>query len=58
MNLATFSLLKKQEVGGYLNKEQIIINIKNQFTMSIHDLALKGKHNTQNSLAAGIAAKL
>ena len=26
MNLATFSLLKKQEVGGYLNKEQIIIN--------------------------------
>ena len=58
MNLATFSLLKKQEVGGYLNKEQIIINIKNQFTMSIHDLALKGKHNTQNSLAAGIAARI
>ena len=58
MNLAKFSLLKKQEVGGYLNKEQIIINIKNQFTMSIHDLALKGKHNTQNSLAAGIAARI
>ena len=58
MNLATFSLTKKQEVGGYLNKEQIIINIKNQFTMSIHDLALKGKHNTQNSLAAGIAARI
>ena len=26
--------------------------------MSIHDLALKGKHNTQNALAAGIAARL
>jgi UDP-N-acetylmuramoylalanine--D-glutamate ligase len=26
--------------------------------MSIHDLALKGKHNTQNSLAAGIAARI
>ncbi len=26
--------------------------------MSIHELALKGKHNTQNALAAGIAARL
>jgi UDP-N-acetylmuramoylalanine--D-glutamate ligase len=26
--------------------------------MSIHDLALKGRHNTQNSLAAGIAARI
>lgn len=26
--------------------------------MSIHDLALKGKHNTQNSLAAGIAGRI
>ena len=26
--------------------------------MSIHDLALKGKHNTQNSLAAGIASRV
>jgi UDP-N-acetylmuramoylalanine--D-glutamate ligase len=26
--------------------------------MSIHDLALKGKHNTQNSLASGLAARI
>lgn len=26
--------------------------------MSIHDLALKGKHNAQNSLASGIASRL
>lgn len=26
--------------------------------MSIHELALKGKHNAQNALAAGIAARL
>ena len=58
LNFATFSLTKEQEVGGYINKEQLIINIKDQFTMSIHDLALKGKHNTQNSLAAGIAARI
>jgi len=58
INVATFSLTDKQEVGGYINKEELIINIKDQFTMSIHDLALKGKHNTQNSLAAGIAARI
>jgi UDP-N-acetylmuramoylalanine--D-glutamate ligase len=26
--------------------------------MSIHDLSLKGKHNTQNSLASGITSKI
>jgi UDP-N-acetylmuramoylalanine--D-glutamate ligase len=26
--------------------------------MSIHELALKGKHNTQNTLASGIAARI
>ena len=58
INIATFSLTGEQQVGGHINKEQLIINIKDQFTMSIHDLALKGKHNTQNSLAAGIAARI
>ena len=58
LNIATFSLTDEQQVGGHINKEQLIINIKDQFTMSIHDLALKGKHNTQNSLAAGIAARI
>ncbi len=56
---APFSLVKKQEVGGFADEQQITINIKNeQLTMSIHDLALKGKHNTQNSLASGIASRI
>jgi UDP-N-acetylmuramoylalanine--D-glutamate ligase len=55
---AAFSLTKPQEVGGYINKQQLTINIKDQFTMSIHDLALKGKHNAQNSLASGVAARI
>jgi UDP-N-acetylmuramoylalanine--D-glutamate ligase len=58
MNLAPFSLKEKIEVGGYANEKQLTINIKDQLTMSIHELALKGKHNTQNSLAAGIAARI
>ena len=55
---APFSLAEKVEQGGYLNKEQITINIKDQFTMSIHELALKGKHNVQNSLASGITSRI
>ena len=31
---------------------------QNQFDMSIHELALQGKHNVYNSMAAGIAARV
>lgn len=53
------SLTNALEVGGYFDEKtkQITINIKDPLTMSIHDLALKGKHNTFNSLAAGVAAR-
>lgn len=56
---APFSLKEEMKVGGYLKDEQqITININNQFTMSIHELALKGKHNAQNSLASGITSRI
>lgn len=58
MQKIPFSIKEEQLNGGYLNNEQLIINIKNKLTMSIHDLALKGKHNAQNSLASGLASKL
>ena len=57
MSVASFSLEKKV-MGGYIDKKEIIININTQFNMSIHELALKGKHNTQNALAAGVAARV
>lgn len=55
-----FALEPIEGEGAYLDEkqEQIIINIKDQFNMSIHDLALKGKHNAQNSMAAGITGKV
>jgi len=58
VNLAPFSLKEEQNPGAYTLNKQLIININQQFAMSIHELALKGKHNTQNALAAGIAARL
>src|SRR5690606_35134310 len=58
-NAAPFSLTKEMKQGGYIKiKKQITINTKDQYTMSIHDLALQRKHNTQNSLASGIASRI
>lgn len=53
-----FSLTQQFERGAYVANKQLIINFNNQFTMSIHDLALKGKHNTQNSLASGLTSRI
>jgi UDP-N-acetylmuramoylalanine--D-glutamate ligase len=54
-----FSLTQEVERGAYLSNETIIINsYKQQITMSIHEIALKGKHNTYNSMASGIAGSL
>lgn len=58
MQTAPFSIKNTVQKGGFSNGKQITINIKDQFIMSIHDLAMKGKHNTQNSLAAGIAGRI
>ena len=45
--------------GGYVKDDHIIINHKqNQFTMSIQELGLSGRHNVYNSLAAGIVANV
>ena len=55
---APFSLVEDMPNGAYTNEEQITININEKFTMSIHDLALKGKHNSQNSMASAIAARV
>lgn len=58
MQLSPFSLKEEVAIGGFAKEKQLTINIKEQLTMSIYDLALKGKHNTQNSLAAGIASRI
>lgn len=59
IQLAPFSIKHMlEEPAAYATKEQVIINIKEPFIMSIHDLALKGKHNTQNTLASGLAARI
>jgi len=51
------SLINEQTEGGYLNNNELIIKLNNQ-TMTIQELALQGKHNTFNSMAAAMAARV
>ena len=52
-----FTLKDPANPGAGISAEQIIINFnQKQFSMSILDLSLQGKHNTYNSMAAGIAS--
>ncbi len=54
-----FSLSIKDSDGAYVENNNIIINMTNSnFIMSIQDLALQGKHNTYNSMAAGLTGKV
>ncbi len=55
-----FSIHKKVESGAYLENDNILINLNlnDQLTMSITELALQGKHNIYNSMASGIVAKV
>jgi UDP-N-acetylmuramoylalanine--D-glutamate ligase len=54
-----FSYDKEFAEGGFVKNEHLIINHKqNQFTMSIQELGLRGRHNVYNSLAAGIVANV
>ncbi len=54
-----FSLEESMKPGAYVIKNEIIINTTDDIiTMKIEDLALQGKHNLFNSMAAGIATKL
>lgn len=53
-----FSIEQKVEKGAYIENETVIINLKQKITMSLHKIALQGKHNTYNTMASGIAANL
>ena len=58
--LIPFSIKKQLPKGAYIDNEQLIIKLttNNHFTMSIHDLALQGKHNLYNTMASGIAGRV
>jgi UDP-N-acetylmuramoylalanine--D-glutamate ligase len=60
IKLIPFSLQKiANGEGAYIINEELNINIsKDKLTMTLKELALQGKHNIYNSMAAGVVGKL
>lgn len=57
--LIPFSLTQTFEKGAYLNENKMEINInEEEFIMETGDIALEGKHNLKNAMAAASVAKL
>lgn len=54
-----FSITRILKEGGWIENEMIKLNVNNKtFDMTIYDLALQGKHNLYNSMAAGISGSI
>ncbi|MBA3706310.1 MAG: UDP-N-acetylmuramoyl-L-alanine--D-glutamate ligase [Bacteroidetes bacterium] len=56
-----FSIKQKVEQGAYLNENNeltVNTNNTNPLFMTLQELALQGKHNIYNSMAAGVTGKL
>ncbi len=55
--LYPFATDKTEKTKAFIENEQLIINtLKNTFAMPVQELAIKGVHNTYNSMAAGLTA--
>lgn len=54
-----FSIKENLSEGAWVEDNEIKINIKNKtMSMMIENLALQGKHNTYNSMAAAVVARV
>jgi UDP-N-acetylmuramoylalanine--D-glutamate ligase len=59
MTMLPFSDEIKEGMAAYMENNELIIDYKNKINlMTIHEFALKGRHNTYNSMAAAIAGKI
>jgi UDP-N-acetylmuramoylalanine--D-glutamate ligase len=59
MTLMPFSDEVSKGMAAYIENDELIIDYQNKTSlMTIHDFALKGRHNTYNSMAAAIAGKI
>ena len=59
MTLLPFSDEITEGMTAYIENDDLIIDYQNKTNlMTIHDFALKGRHNTYNSMAAAIAGKV
>jgi UDP-N-acetylmuramoylalanine--D-glutamate ligase len=55
----SFTLKEEKREGAYVDKNNMIIAFDDMdFSMSLEEFSLKGKHNVYNSMAAGIAGNV
>lgn len=53
-----FSIMEQLPEGGFVEDDNLHIRFQDEeLSMSIYELALRGKHNLYNSMAAGISAR-
>jgi UDP-N-acetylmuramoylalanine--D-glutamate ligase len=54
-----FTQTKKAKEGAYIEESNMIVNVNDsEMNIPLSDLALKGKHNIYNSMAASIAGRI
>ena len=59
MTMLPFSADSREKMTAYIENDELVIDYQHKTNlMTIHDLALKGRHNTYNSMAAAIAGKV
>jgi len=59
MTLLPISDEKQEGMAAFIQDSELIIDYPNKTNlMTIHELALKGRHNTYNSMAAALAGKV
>ncbi len=59
MTMLPFSDVTSENMVAYVENNELILDYQNKTNlMTIHDLALKGRHNIYNSMAAAIAGKV
>ena len=57
--LIPFSIQKEVNNGAFLKEDTIVIKLnKEEFSMSISNLKLQGKHNVKNTMAGALATQL
>ena len=60
VRLLPFSAEREEGMAAFISNGELTLSIQNkrESIMTIHDLALKGRHNTFNSMASAIAGKV